>query len=165
MFHDCRSMKQLCLGILCADIQRESNIISGSRNTVTAAYTSSWGFLRGRFYRGAYIRGGLFTGFFQHIWRSALYPGGGGGLYYFRLQVDGPITGGPYKRRGGRGKGVRLLSGTLRCLCCHQGWQDWSKLLYLFTRDWHFELNLDFTWLSFLKLEPLRFSFLKTKYT
>lgn len=33
--------KQLCLGILCADIQRESNIISESRNTVTAAYTSS----------------------------------------------------------------------------------------------------------------------------
>ena len=33
--------KQLCLGIPCADIQRESNIINGSRNTVTAAYTSS----------------------------------------------------------------------------------------------------------------------------
>ena len=33
--------QQLCLGIPCLDIQRESNIISGSRNTVTAAYTSS----------------------------------------------------------------------------------------------------------------------------
>ena len=33
--------QQLCLGILCADIQRESNITSGSRNTITAAYTSS----------------------------------------------------------------------------------------------------------------------------
>ena len=33
--------KQLCFGILCTDIERESNIISGSRNTITATYTSS----------------------------------------------------------------------------------------------------------------------------
>lgn len=33
--------QQLCLGIPCANIERESNIISGTRDTVTAAYTSS----------------------------------------------------------------------------------------------------------------------------
>ena len=39
-FHDCRISAALSR-IPCADIQRDSNIISGSRNTVTAAYTSS----------------------------------------------------------------------------------------------------------------------------
>ena len=33
--------QQLCLGILGADIQRENNVIKRSRNTITAAYTSS----------------------------------------------------------------------------------------------------------------------------
>lgn len=78
-------------------------------------------FKRAFLQRGLYPRGLIYGVFSTHLKERSLSRGGGGGLYYFRLQVDGPITGGPYKRRGGRGKGVRLLSGTLRCLCCHQG--------------------------------------------
>ena len=65
--------QQLCLGILCADIQRESNIIKGSRNTINAAYTSSKWFLRGHINGRAYIRGGLFTGFLLKLQNVIIY--------------------------------------------------------------------------------------------
>ena len=72
MFHDCRISAALSR-IPCADIQRDSNIISGSRNTVTAAYTSSQRLLRGLLDGRADIRGGLFTGFLIKLQNVIIY--------------------------------------------------------------------------------------------